>query len=354
MSGVVVKDLQKHFVAGGAPAIDGVSFAAPPGAVTALIGPSGAGKSTVLRIVAGLEQADRGAVILDGTDVTALPPQQRGVGLVFQSYALFEHMSVAENIAFGLKVRKVPQPIIHERVRAMLALVQLEGAAQRRPAELSGGQRQRIAFARALAIEPKVLLLDEPFGALDAVVRRELREWLVKLHEQTRTTTLLVTHDQEEALEVSQHVVVLLDGKVAQAGEPAEVYDRPNTPATASFLGRSSLKGLVAGGRANLGSLQVDVPHGRDGERVEAFVLPQDVRLTRAPSDQVKDARYGQVERMKIVGARVKVALTLASTGERVHVEVGRDEIDALGLSPGDHVLLDVKSARVFLNDFAI
>jgi sulfate transport system ATP-binding protein len=273
---------------------------------------------------------------------------------VLQRYALFEHMTVAETVAFGLMVRKVARARTDETVARMLALVQLDGAARRRPSELSGGQRQRVALARALAIEPKVLLLDEPFGALDARVRRELREWLVRLHEVTHTTTLLVTHDQDEALEVSQHVVVLLDGTVAQAGEPAEVYDHPNTPATASFLGRSSLRGLVAGGRAQLGSFAVDVPQGADGDAIEAFVRPQDVRLTRAPSDDAKDARLGQVERLKVVGPRVKVALTLRHSGERVHVEVGRDEIDALGLSPGDLVLLDVKSARVFLNDFAI
>ncbi|MDP2344094.1 MAG: TOBE-like domain-containing protein [Deltaproteobacteria bacterium] len=338
---VVVVDLEKRYAgpdaaATAAPAVRGVSFAAPTGAITALIGPSGSGKTTLLRLIAGLESADRGRILIADRDVTTSSPQSRGVGLVFQGYALFPHLSVEDNIAFGLQVRKQPRAQVEERVTQMLKLVQLEHLRRRRPAELSGGQRQRIAFARALAIEPAVLLLDEPFGALDARVRAELREWLTHLHDETGTTTLLVTHDQDEALEVSQHVVVLLDGQVAQSGAPQEIYDQPATPATASFLGGRALGSEV---------------HGREGV---AFVRPADVRLTRAPVDRVSDGRVGRVERAKIVGPRVKLVLRLVEGGDRIDVDVGRDEYEALGVNAGDVVVVDVRNARVFLNDYAI
>src|SRR5688572_17919559 len=215
---LVVKNVTKRFPASNTPAVQDVSFSAPRGAITTLLGPSGSGKSTVLRIVAGLEQPDRGKVYFGEEEVTDLAVQKRGVGFVFQNYALFRHMTVEANVAFGLTVRKVAKSEIAETVARLLAMVQLEGYGKRYPAQLSGGQRQRVAFARALAIQPKILLLDEPFGALDARVRRELGEWLRALHERTRLTTLLVTHDQDEALELSEHVVVMFDGRVAQTG----------------------------------------------------------------------------------------------------------------------------------------
>jgi sulfate transport system ATP-binding protein len=337
---VIVEAVTKSFASSGAPAVRGVSFEAPTGAVTSLIGPSGAGKSTMLRLIAGLERPDAGRIRIAGVDVTQAPPQMRGVGLVFQSYALFENMTVAENVAFGLDVRR-PRPSREEtraRVDALLRLIQLEAYAERRPAQLSGGQRQRVAFARALAVEPKVLLLDEPFGALDARVRRDLREWLVRLHEETKVTTLLVTHDQDEALEVSQHVVALLDGTVAQAGAPQELYDAPSSPAIASFLGASRVRGVG------------------DESRGATFVKPQDLKLTRAPLDTGADADapLALVERVKIVGARAKIDLALKKNGEKLLVDVSRDELDALGLATGDLVVVDVKNARVFLGDFAI
>jgi sulfate transport system ATP-binding protein len=339
---VVLESVTKRYERGGAPAVRDVSFEAPAHAVTALIGPSGAGKSTVLRLIAGLDAPDAGVVRIAGADVTRRRPQDRGVGLVFQSYALFEHMTVAENVAFGLEVKRPrpPRGQIAERVSALLKLVQLEAFAPRRPAELSGGQRQRVAFARALAIEPSVLLLDEPFGALDARVRRELRDWLVRLHEETRVTTVLVTHDQEEALEVSQHVVALLDGGVAQAGAPQELYDRPATPAMASFLGAARVRGIDAAGVG------------------ETFVRPRDVKLTRAPADVTNDgaggAPLGRVERAKVVGSRVKIELVMKTTGERMQVEMDREELLALDVSPGDLVFVDVRNARVFLGDYSI
>ncbi|HEX8537829.1 MAG TPA: ATP-binding cassette domain-containing protein, partial [Cystobacter sp.] len=234
---VIVEHLTRQFTQGGTPAVSDVSFQAPAGAITTLLGPSGAGKSTLLRLIAGLELPDAGRVLIEGVDCTNMPVQQRGIGVVFQSYALFKHMTVRKNLAFGLETRRMPRAEVEARVDEMLELVQLEELGGRYPGQLSGGQRQRVAFARALAIRPKLLLLDEPFGALDSRVRVELREWLQSLHERTGVTTLLVTHDQEEALEISQHVVVMSEGRVAQEGPPEEIYDRPATPYVASFVG---------------------------------------------------------------------------------------------------------------------
>ncbi len=233
---VEVRELARRFTADGPPALADVSFAAPTGAITAVLGPSGAGKSTVLRIIAGLEEPDHGRVLISGEDVTATRVQTRGVGFVFQGYALFGHLTVRENVAFGLRVRRVPRREAHARADELLARVQLDGLGDRRPNELSGGQRQRVAFARALAVNPRVLLLDEPFGALDAGVRLELGEWLLRLHDVTGLTTLLVTHDQPEAFSLASHLVVLLDGRVARAGTPAALRADPGDARLAAFL----------------------------------------------------------------------------------------------------------------------
>ncbi len=252
---LVVNNLTKRFTLRGTPAVADVSFAAPTGGITTLLGPSGSGKSTVLRMVAGLEQPDSGTVQFGERDFTTVPAQRRGIGFVFQSYALFKHMNVRKNIAFGLRVRKTAPEEVRARVDELLSLVQLDGLGERYPGQLSGGQRQRVAFARALAIAPQLLLLDEPFGALDAQVRLELREWLRRFHDQRHVTTLLVTHDQEEAMEVSDHVVVMHEGRVAQVGQPQEVYDRPATPFVASFVGGANvLRGHMRDGRASVGS----------------------------------------------------------------------------------------------------
>ncbi|HZH15919.1 MAG TPA: ABC transporter ATP-binding protein [Archangium sp.] len=351
---VIVEQLTKRFTAGGTPAVSDVSFHAPSAAITTLLGPSGAGKSTLLRLIAGLELPDSGSVRIEGVDCTHLPVQKRGIGVVFQSYALFKHMTVRQNIAFGLETRRLPRSEIEGRVDEMLKLVQLEELGKRYPGQLSGGQRQRVAFARALAIQPKLLLLDEPFGALDSRVRIELREWLQSLHEQTGVTTLLVTHDQEEALEISQHVVVLSDGRVAQAGPPEEIYDRPATPFVASFVGGTSiLRGHVRSGRAQVGTLVVAAPQSaREGESVQAFVRPHDIKLARAANGG-NELTTSRVERLKSVGGYVKVLLKLPS-GETVAVEVPRAEFEDLGVVEGDHVHADVRMAKVFLGDFAI
>jgi sulfate/thiosulfate transport system ATP-binding protein len=359
---VVVEKLTKRFTATGTPAVSDVSFRAPPGAITTLLGPSGAGKSTLLRLIAGLESPDEGIIQIDGVDCTSLPVQKRGIGVVFQSYALFKHMTVRENIAFGLSVRRQARAETEARVDEMLKLVQLEELGHRYPGQLSGGQRQRVAFARALAIRPKLLLLDEPFGALDTRVRVELREWLHELHVQTGVTTLLVTHDQEEALEISQHVVVMEGGRVAQAGSPAEIYDRPVTSFVASFVGGTSmLKGHVREGRAELGSLIVAAPESaQEGQTVHAFVRPHDIKLVKTAhgngvngTNGVNGVSSGRVERLKPVGGYVKVLLKLPA-GETVTVEVPRTEFDLLGVVEGDSVHADVRTARVFVGDFSI
>ncbi len=350
---VIVEQLTKQFSRGGSPAVSDVSFRAPTGAITTLLGPSGAGKSTLLRLIAGLEVPNAGSVVIDGVDCTALPPQRRGIGVVFQSYALFRHMTVRENIRFALELRRQPRAEVDARVEEMLRLVQLEELGERHPGQLSGGQRQRVAFARALAIRPKLLLLDEPFGALDTRVRIELREWLQALHEQTGVTTLLVTHDQEEALEISQHVVVMQEGRVAQAGTPQDIYDRPASPFVASFVGGTTvLRGHVRSGRAEVGSLVVAAPESaQEGEAVRAFVRPHDIKLAKT-ANGTSDTT-GRVERLKSVGGYVKVLLKLP-TGEEVAVEVPRSEFDALGVEEGDAVHADVRMAKVFVGDFSI
>src|SRR6516164_6196927 len=249
--GIAVRRLSKRY--GTFRAVDDVSFEVPTGQLVALLGPSGSGKSTILRIIAGLETPESGAVELTGEDATAVPIQRRGVGFVFQHYALFRHMTVRENIAFGLKVRKRPRAEIRARVDELLDLVQLRGYATRYPSQLSGGQRQRVALARALAPRPKVLLLDEPFGALDAKVRDELRTWLRRLHDEVHVTSLFVTHDQQEAFEVADQVVVLNRGRIEQMGPPQELYERPATPFVTGFLGAVNvLRGQSASGMAML------------------------------------------------------------------------------------------------------
>jgi sulfate transport system ATP-binding protein len=353
---LTVKNLTKRFTAAGTPAVSDVSFVAPAGGITTLLGPSGSGKSTVLRIVAGLEQSDGGQVLFGDEDVTRLPAQKRGIGFVFQSYALFKHMNVRANVAFGLGVRKVPKEERRRKVDELLALVQLDGLAERYPAELSGGQRQRVAFARALAIEPKVLLLDEPFGALDAQVRVELRDWLRRIHQERHVTTLLVTHDQAEAMEVSDHVVVMHEGRVAQTGSVREVYDRPATPFVAAFVGGSNvMRGQMVGGRVSLGSLAVEVTDGTsgpDGVSVNAYVRPHDVALTKAETG-APAISVARIERMAWLGGTVKVSLKL-SDGAPMTVEMPKAEAQALAIAEGDLVMANPREAKVFVEDYSI
>ena len=302
-----VKDVSKQF--GVFSALDDVSLEVPEGSLTALLGPSGSGKSTLLRIVAGLETPDSGSVFIDGSDVTAARPQERGIGFVFQHYAAFAHMSVRDNVAFGLRIRKRPANEVRERVDELLALVGLTAWSGQRPAQLSGGQRQRMALARALAVDPRVLLLDEPFGALDANVRAELRSWLRRLHDEQGVTTVLVTHDQEEAMEVADTIAVMNAGKIEQVGSPREVYDKPASDFVMSFLG----------------------PVSRiDGK----LVRPHDVAVSLIPAD---DAIEAQVTRVVHLGFEVRVELELPG-GERARAQLTRGQTEELELARGDIV----------------
>jgi sulfate transport system ATP-binding protein len=347
---ITLKDVTKRFDGTDLAAVDSVSFEAPDGCITSLLGPSGSGKSTILRVIAGLEEPNAGEVRIGGRDVTRVGARERNVGVVFQSYALFKHMNVRNNIAFGLDVRKVPRKEQDERVRELLALVQLDDYADRFPAQLSGGQRQRIALARALATRPGVLLLDEPFGALDTQVRVELRSWLREFHERTKVTTLLVTHDQEEALELSEHVVLLDGGRVAQAGTPHDLYDRPATPFVASFLGGAN---LVSGSmRDDRFTPSERPPAPEENSSVRGFVRPHDVRVTRAVGGEQK-GQLGEVERVIRIGGYVKLLLLLPN-GESISVQMRKDEFDGHGVAEGDRVKVDFDRVRVFSSGYSI
>src|SRR5436190_7852287 len=279
-AGIVVEQLTKRF--GSFTAVDDVSFDAEDGKITALLGPSGSGKSTVLRVIAGLERPTAGRITIAGEDQTDASVQDRRVGFVFQHYALFRHMSVRDNVAFGLSVRRVGKADQRKRVDELLELVQLGPFADRYPHHLLGGQRQRVALARALAPRPRVLLLDEPFGALDARVRQDLRHWLDRLHRELGVTSLLVTHDQEEALELANTVVVMHRGRIEQVGSPDAVYNEPKTPFVAGFVGAANvLTGSVRGGRLRFGEQSLwDATHIDDGSEAHAYIRPHDVRVS--------------------------------------------------------------------------
>lgn len=346
---IEVRSLFKNF--GAFRALDSVSLTVAPGKLVALLGPSGSGKTTLLRIMAGLEAPDSGSVHLDGIEATNLPARDRGVGFVFQHYALFRHMTVAENIAFGLTVRRGPtrpaKSEIARRVAELLDLVQLGGLAGRYPNQLSGGQRQRVALARALAVEPRLLLLDEPFGALDAQVRKDLRRWLRRLHDELGLTGVFVTHDQEEALEVADEVVVMNQGRIEQIGSPAAIYDSPASPFVYRFLGNvNALPCRLRDGIAEVGGvllaaeLRTDTIENGNGV---AFVRPHDVALG-PPSPGLPQA---VVEQMAILGPVVRADLRL--TGDiALEVELSREQQGALGLTRGAAVGVTLRRARVF------
>ncbi|HRF11556.1 MAG: sulfate ABC transporter ATP-binding protein [Candidatus Accumulibacter phosphatis] len=344
---IAIRNISKQF--GAFKALDDVSIEIPSGELVALLGPSGCGKTTLLRIIAGLEYADQGQILLAGDDTSARHARDRQVGFVFQHYALFRHMSVFDNVAFGLRVKprryRPAEAEIRRRVKRLLELVQLDWLADRYPTQLSGGQRQRIALARALAVEPKVLLLDEPFGALDAKVRKELRRWLRQLHDEIHVTSVFVTHDQEEALEVSDRVVLINKGKVEQIGTPESVYDHPATPFVANFLGSVNLfHGRVEDGQLHLGEHQVGAADGNDGKAV-AFVRPHEFELV--PGWAERDGLPATIVRVVSVGPSAQIELS-RSDGELVEVSIARDSFRLLGLGKGDQVLLRPRHIRVF------
>ena len=352
--GIVVRNLSKRF--GSFHAVDDVSFEVPAGQLVALLGPSGSGKSTILRIIAGLEPADAGDVELTGEDATNLPVQSRGVGFVFQHYALFRHMTIRQNVAFGLDVQK-PRPDraeVRRRVDELLELVQLIGYADRYPSQLSGGQRQRVALARALAPRPKVLLLDEPFGALDSKVRDELRTWLRKLHDEVHVTSLFVTHDQQEAFEVSDQIVVLNKGKVEQMGPPQELYERPASAFVTEFLGAvnvlrvETVLGMEQPGEE--GPLPLPIP-GPAGATMAAqpgssvYVRPHDFEVFRERNG--RPAWSARIRRLTPLGGLVRLDLTLLD-GTNLHVQLTRERCLELSLADGEDIFVSPKDWKVF------
>src|SRR3984885_11290114 len=324
---IVVRGANKRY--GDFAALDNVDFEVPTGSLTALLGPSGSGKSTLLRAIAGLDQPDSGTITINGRDVTRVPPQRRDIGFVFQHYAAFKHFTVWDNIAFGLKIRRRPKAEIAEKVDHLLKVVGLSGFHSRYPSQLSGGQRQRMALARALAVDPQVLLLDEPFGALDAKVREDLRAWLRRLHDEVHVTTVLVTHDQAEALDVADRIAVLNKGRIEQVGSPTEVYDAPANAFVMSFLGAvSTLNGNL--------------------------VRPHDIRVGRNPEmkfaaddgiAQTTGVVRATIDRVVMLGFEVRVELTNAATGGPFIAQITRGDAEALGLKAGDTVY--VRATRV-------
>jgi sulfate transport system ATP-binding protein len=314
---IVVENATKLF--GDFKALDDVSLEVRDGSLTALLGPSGSGKSTLLRAIAGLEELDQGRVLISGEDMTHVAVQNRGVGFCFQHYAAFKHMTVRDNVAFGLQIRKRSKVEIDERVHELLRLVQLEGWIDRYPSQLSGGQRQRMALARALAVEPQVLLLDEPFGALDARVRMELRQWLRRLHDEVHVTTIFVTHDQEEAMDVAEQIVVINDGRVEQAGPPRDLYDHPSTEFVMSFVGSAN----------RIGSM---------------LVRPHDVAIAHIRSSGSEEA---MIDRIVHLGFEVRVEMTLADGGP-LTAQLTREQVEMLELLEGQIVYVRPSRAKVF------
>lgn len=345
---IAALDISKHF--GSFRALEHVSLEVPEGELVALLGPSGSGKTTLLRIISGLETPDEGSgpILFDGQDASLRRPGERRVGFVFQHYALFRHMSVFENIAFGLRVRPRatrPRPAeIRARVHELLRMVQLDSLAERMPSQLSGGQRQRVALARALAVEPRVLLLDEPFGALDARVRADLRRWLRRLHDEIGVTSLFVTHDQEEALEVADRIVVMNEGRIEQIGTPEEVFHRPSSEFVLRFLGQVNLfHGRVEGDRPVLAARPYPPP-AVDSHLARIFARPHQLEIVSEPGSQPHI--HARIERIHAAGPSVRVELE--SDFGRLQVELSHERSRQLALQPGASVLVSVGEYRIF------
>jgi sulfate/thiosulfate transport system ATP-binding protein len=356
---IEVRNITRKF--GSFTALDGVSLKVDSGQLVALLGPSGSGKTTLLRIIAGLEFPDPGPgqVLFHGADVTHLPASERKAGFAFQHYALFRHLTVFENVAFGLRVRpKATRPSerdIRRRVEELLRLVQLEPLGGRFPSQLSGGQRQRVALARALAVEPKVLLLDEPFGALDAKVRKELRRWLRRLHDEIHLTTLFVTHDQEEALEVADRVAIMREGRIEQIGTPDEIYDQPASPFIYDFLGNVNLfHGRMQEGRVLIGDAAVEVAHntGSPQAQAKAFVRPHDIRVTRESNGQ--SMLVARLVRCHAAGPVAQLELQRIDDGTTFSVQLSREEFVQLRPQPGEALHVELRNVRVFSDDYSI
>jgi sulfate/thiosulfate transport system ATP-binding protein len=338
--GITIQDVSKRF--GSFQAVDHVSLKVEAGSLVALLGPSGSGKSTLLRLIAGLESPDSGKIFLTGEDATTRSVQERNIGFVFQHYALFKHLTVAENIGFGLKLRKEGPTTIKKRVDELLELVQLAGLAKRYPNQISGGQRQRVALARALAVKPNVLLLDEPFGALDAKVRKDLRAWLRRLHDEVHVTSVFVTHDQEEALEVADKIVVMNKGKIEQVGSAQEIYDHPKTPFVMGFIGPIN---VVPSDSPLVKSMKQSMSQGQD-----LFIRPHDIELLATPSE---GASGFTIRRITHLGWEVQIELS-AGYDHTITAHLNRDEFDRLNPQVGQQVFARTKDAKSFVADYSI
>ncbi len=350
---IEIRHLSKQF--GTFTALRDVSLEVQSGELLALLGPSGSGKTTLLRVIAGLETADSGQVRFNNADTTHQSIRDRQVGFVFQHYALFRNMTIFENVAFGLRVRpkhsRLKDAEIRERVTDLLKLVQLDWLADRYPHQLSGGQRQRIALARALAVEPKVLLLDEPFGALDAKVRKELRIWLRRLHDDMHITSVFVTHDQEEALEVSDRVVVMNEGRIEQIGTPDEVYERPANPFVYEFLGHVNLfHGRIHRGRATIGDIEIEAPEHAEAENMAAiaYVRPHDIEVDRVKNGE--SALAAHIVHIVSIGPVVRLELAHEDNTNKnlVQVEISKDRFRTLQLEKGDRVFVTPRKLDLF------
>jgi sulfate transport system ATP-binding protein len=345
---ITAKDVTKTF--GSFVALDNVTLDVPGGELLALLGPSGSGKTTLLRIISGLEVPDSGTVLYSEEDVTGASVRERNVGFVFQHYALFRHMTVSDNIGFSLRVRKRPKREIRDRVRELLRLVQLEGYENSMPSQLSGGQRQRVALARALAAEPKVLLLDEPFGALDAKVRQELRQWLRRLHDEIHVTSVFVTHDQEEAFEVADRVVIMSKGRIEQVGTPADIFEHPANAFVMDFLGNVNVfHGSIKGDRAAIDTLQVALPGGQDQT---AFVRSHELDIQRLRNG--RPALQANVVHINPARPVVKVRLHAEEFGVWLNVDLSWERYAELRLQDGDTVFVSPRNVRVFVQDYQI
>lgn len=350
---ISVKNVSKRF--GNFVALENVSIEVPSGSLLALLGPSGSGKTTLLRIIAGLEVADRGTIVHHEEDITAYSARERKVGFVFQHYALFRHMTIEDNIGYGLRVRKVPKAERLERVKELLKLIRLDGLGKRYPSQLSGGQRQRVALARALAARPSVLLLDEPFGALDAKVRQELRQWLRRLHEELHVTSVFVTHDQEEAFEVADRVVVMNAGRIEQEGAPAEVFEHPVNAFVMDFIGNVNvLPARVGRGKAIVPGLEVALPEYPHAEEREAaiYVRPHELIIERAGPDA--NGLDAKVLHVNMTGARAKVELLVLESEQLINAELPPERFAELELKSGDTVKVSPRRVRVFMPDYSI
>jgi sulfate/thiosulfate transport system ATP-binding protein len=386
---IAIQNVSKKF--GSFQALKDISLDIESGELIALLGPSGSGKTTLLRVLAGLEGLDEGAILFDGENISGVGPKERGIGFVFQHYALFRHMTVFDNVAYGLKVRprktRPSKEEIKQKVNELLTLVKLENLADRYPSQLSGGQRQRVALARALAVEPKVLLLDEPFGALDAKVRKELRRWLRKLHKEFHVTSIFVTHDQEEALDVASRVVVMNNGKIEQIGTPEEVYENPKTPFVYDFLGNVNLfRGRLQNGKLTQGSFEIDV-HGELQTVGNAnlhsdaigYVRPHNIQIEKVSVENVSlrganplsdsasvelavkeapvstDTVVATVVHTHIVGPIVQIELKRDDVDEYLEAELSKEQYIKLGIVKGDHVYVRPKQLKIFIpEDFSI